>query len=179
MRDGQPQTESNEWVAFPGGELEGIRPAARCRDCRDRLARETAGGEGHQRRAGAAEVLCFQCYRAGLARARAIKAAAELNTASEARFQELLPFEPVNVPRLEMLKLDRTAVREIGRQGTGRYENRRRHAQLEARRALQAIFSGVRERTLAASERERQIARAVEAAELQLPEAWLPFVVAR
>ena len=179
MIDENRKALSNEWVAFPGGELEGRRPKAVCTGCRERLALETPGG-GRQRRSdsGAGDVLCFQCYRADLARERAVKAAGELDTASEARFQTALPFEPVNVPRLEMLKVDRAQSRETALGADG-YADRRRRAQLDARRSLQAIFNGVRTRRLKATAGERQIADAVHAAELQLPEAWLPFVVAR
>jgi hypothetical protein len=55
--------------------------------------------------------------------------------------------------------------------GAGRYVDKRRQAQIAARHALQRIAAGVQARgvTLAA----------IHAAELQLPEAWLPFVVSR
>ena len=55
--------------------------------------------------------LCFGCYRAGIERERALKAAGELDTASVERFQSALPFEPVNQPRLQMLKAERSAAR--------------------------------------------------------------------
>lgn len=50
-----------DWVALPGGELEGPRPRARCAGCRDR---ESAGEPQ--------PALCFACYRAQRARERAI-----------------------------------------------------------------------------------------------------------
>ena len=55
--------------------------------------------------------------------------------------------------------------------GAARYVDKRRQAQIAARHALQQIAEGVQARgaTLAA----------IHAAELQLPEAWLPFVVSR
>ena len=172
------ETPSNDWVSFPGGELEGKAPKTLCSGCRERLKREAA-----HRASGTARpapgVLCFNCYRAGLERERAIKAAGELNTASEERFQSALPFEPVDTVRLERLKADRIAVRETMRRGGGQYTDRRRRAQIDARHALQAIFEGVRARRLAAAARDQQIAAAIHAAELQLPEAWLPFVVSR
>ncbi len=79
--------------------------------------------------------------------------------------------------------------------GVGRYVDKRRHAQIAARHALQRIVAGlardaggsiaslrpgfadVHEPTPA--ERERLGAAAIHAAELQLPDAWLPFVVSR
>ena len=166
---------ADEWVTFQGGELEGKRPKALCPDCRQRLKRAAASNGPLGSRP-----LCFQCYRAELDRERALRAAVALDTASNARFQSLLPFEPVNLQRLEALKADRAAVRDTARQGPGLYAARRRRAQIAARHALQQIFAGVKGRQAAASlDGERVIASAVHAAELQLPEAWLPFVVAR
>jgi hypothetical protein len=55
--------------------------------------------------------------------------------------------------------------------------DRRRHAQMAARHALQSIAAGLRARALAARERDVAFAAAIHAAELQLPESWLPFVV--
>jgi hypothetical protein len=160
----QPQVVDAEWMTFPGGELEGKRPRARCPAC---LAR---GGRPESR-----APLCFQCYRAELDRERALKAAGQLDTASDERFQTTLPFEPVDMPRLQMLRVARAAERaaeRAGRQmGAGRYVDKRRQAQIAARHALQQIAAGVQARgaTLAA----------IHAAELQLPEAWIPFVVSR
>jgi hypothetical protein len=148
-----------------------------CPECRERLNR--ASGKGSADAARFAKTACFNCYRASLERERAIKAAGELDTSSNERFQWGLPFEPVNTSRLEMLKADRTVAREAIRRGAGQYVDRRRRAQIGARRALQAIFEGVRAQRIAAATREQQIASAVHAAELQLPESWLPFVVAR
>jgi hypothetical protein len=130
-----------------------------------------------------------------LDRDRAFKAAGAIDTASGARFQSLLPFEPVNRQRLHALKAERGAARDAARQGVGQFTDRRRQAQIAARHALQQVFAGVTARqasaTLppplaanlssdgAAGDAERIIASAVHAAELQLPEAWLPFVVSR
>src|SRR5438132_11822710 len=138
------QPLDDEWVEFPGGELEGKRPKALCAACRERLTRAAAGQADRR-------LLCFQCYRAGLDRERAMRAAGQLDTASEARFQFALPFEPVNRPRLDMLKADRVADRTATRAGVGRLVDRRRHAQITARHALHSIGAELRARQLAAS----------------------------
>ena len=65
------------------------------------------------------------------------------------------------------------------RAGVEPYTDRRRQAQIAARHALQAIAAGLKTRQLAPSDCERVLASALHAAELQLPEAWLPFVVSR
>jgi hypothetical protein len=112
--------------------------------------------------------LCFQCYRADVARQRALVAAAGLHTASDARFQHTLPFEPVNRARLETLHAERRAARAALEQGSRhRFELRRRHAQIAARRALEQV---------AAEARSPRALAALRAAELQLPDAWLPYV---
>src|ERR1041385_5659944 len=117
-----------EWVALPGGELEGRRPNTLCGPCRVRRA------------AGAPpRAICFECFRADRRRDDAIKAAAEFEASSEARFQDGLPFEPVNLPRLARLKSERLAVRRQARVGVARYANKRRQAQIAARHALQQI----------------------------------------
>ena len=153
---------------FPGGELEGKRPRTLCPACRERLAQFPV-------EAIRARALCFQCYRAGLERDRALVAAGQIDTASDARFQEGLPFEPVNQARLEMLKTERAAARAQLRVGAGLFVDNRRRAQIAARHALSRIGEGLQAR----SDRARAEASAIHAAELQLPEAWLPFVVAR
>src|SRR5262245_52103625 len=130
----QTETATDEWVTFPGGELEGKRPKALCHSCREALRRaalDGAGGAG-AKTATSRRTLCFQCYRADLERDRALKAAGDLDTASEQRFQFQLPFEPVNKPRLETLK----AARADARAATPPYVDKRRHAQIEARHAL-------------------------------------------
>jgi hypothetical protein len=166
---GAPQVTGHEWVGFPGGELEGKRPKTLCPSCRPR------------------NTLCFQCYRAELDRERALKAAADLDTASSERFQSALPFEPVNTPRLDRLRAERAASRVMMREGAGRFVDRRRQAQIAARHAFQQIAAGLRARTASGpSSQEQQrraqdlaMAAAFHAAELQLPESWLPFVVSR
>lgn len=172
------QLVTDEWVTFPGGELEGQRPKAICAACREALKREAAtyGPSGAARRA---RLLCFDCYRADLARARALKAAGELDTASDARFQEQLPFEPVNRARLDTLKAARAEARVDAGRGIGQYADKRRHAQIQARHALQTIAAGLKARQLAPPAQAQVLAAAAHAAELQLPEAWLPYVVSR
>jgi hypothetical protein len=156
-----PQTADTEWITFPGGELEGKRPSALCPACRARLPRAVGQAVRPVQSGLKRRPLCFQCYRAGLERDKALKAAGQLDTASDARFQSMLPFDPVNTARLAALKAARTAERAAGA-GPGRYASRRRQAQIAARHALQAMGAGV---------------AAIHAAELQLPESWLPFVV--
>jgi hypothetical protein len=170
------QLVTDEWVTFPGGELEGQRPTVLCPACREGLKREAAtdGGGGAARR-----LLCFDCYRADLARARALKQAGELDTASDARFQSQLPFEPVNHARLASLKAARVEARAAASQGIGQYADKRRHAQIQARHALQTIAAGLKARQLTPAARIQAIAAATHAAELQLPDAWLPYVVSR
>jgi hypothetical protein len=177
-----------EWVGFPGGELEGKRPKTLCLACRAAVQRQAATGSAvavPSSVTSPSRPLCFQCYRADLDRERALKAAGELDTASDARFQSQLPFEPVNRARLQMLKVERSAARasavqDIGQyQGTGPYAAKRRQAQIAARHALQAIATGLKARTVAPVLYAQALASAAHAAELQLPEAWLPFVVSR
>jgi len=170
------ETTADEWVTFPGGELEGRRPKALCLACREALERK-ALGRAAKGRHGVDErrPLCFQCYRAGLERDRAFHAAGSLDTGSAERFQYQLPLEPVDRVRLEQLR----AARATARASTPSYVGARRHAQIQARHALEQIASGLKTRGLAAPGRDRALFEAVHAAELQLPEAWLPFVVAR
>jgi hypothetical protein len=171
-----PEIAEGEWISFPGGELEGRRPRVLCPACREALRREASARS-------AAPVqpkpLCFQCYRAELARERALKAAGELDTASEARFQCTLPFEPVNRARLDRLRDERALARAASQAGAGRYVDRRRHAQIEARHALQRIAEGMRVHRAQAPLGGTGEVEAIHAAELQLPDAWLPFVVSR
>jgi hypothetical protein len=172
------QVVTDEWVTFPGGELEGKRPKVLCAACRDALKREAAtyGPSGSARRS---RLLCFDCYRADLVRTKALKDAGELDTASEARFQTQLPFEPVNHARLDALKAARTQARAAASQGIGQYADKRRHAQIQARHALHTIAAGLEARQLTPAVQGQTMAAAIHAAELQLPEAWLPYVVSR
>ena len=150
-RSPSSEPHSTEWVALPGGELEVERPKKLCARCR------TVPG-----------TLCFECHRSALDRERHLKAAAVLETGSAARFQELLPFEAVDHGRLEMLKVSRVAAREEARKQEP-FAHRRRQAQLAARHALQQAMKGLSNR--------QAVASAIRAAELQLPESWIPFVV--
>jgi hypothetical protein len=216
------QIAQTEWIPFAGGELEGRRPRALCAACRERLRRAVntrsslrgivsaspdAASGATARRPTSQPPLCFGCYRAELARERALKAAGELDTATEARFQSVLPLEPVDQARLGRLRAERTSARATARSGAGRFVDRRRQAQIAARHALQQIGAGLRMRSAAhaagshaspghadslsaakrgaftnPAPRARQANAewsAIHAAELQLPEAWLPFVVSR
>jgi len=161
----------NEWVTLPGGELEGRRPKALCGPCR---VRKAAGAPPR--------AICFECFRADRKREQGIKAAGEFESISEARFQDGLPFEPVNLPRLQRLKAERAVVRMQSRAGLGLYVDKRRQAQIAARHALQRIARGLTSRDIGAMTRaraDREELDAIHAAELQLPDAWLPFVVSR
>jgi hypothetical protein len=171
--------QDSDWAGFPGGELEAPRPRVLCAACRRRMRAggSPEGGEAASE-TGRRVPICFQCYRADLARERALKAAGHLDTASVERFQTALPFEPVNRPRLEMLKAERSSVRASMAQGAARFEDRRRRAQLAARRAVQQVAARAVHMAIV-EDRAREMAYAVHAAELQLPESWLPFVVSR
>ena len=164
------QLVAEDWVSFPGGELEGKRPKAVCPSCRDAM------NEGI---AESARTLCFQCYRLELARERALRAAGTLDTGSEERFQSQLPFEQVNRARLAELKAARAEARAAAAHGVGAYVDRRRQAQIAARHALQQIAVGLQARRVAPATAARTLDAAAHAAELQLPEAWLPFVLSQ
>ncbi len=188
------QATDKEWITFPGGELEGKRPKVLCQACRQHLQQAARNGGDA---ASARRPLCFRCYRAELERVGALKAAGQLDTASDARFQCGLPFEPVNMSRLAVLKDERVAARAAASAGAGRFTDRRRQAQIAARHALQSIGAGLKIRLEAdaphgersasgintsgtsAAAREPAMAAAIHAAELQLPESWLPFVVSQ
>lgn len=159
----------HDWMPLPGGELEAPRPKTLCPSCRAKLR---AG------RAPSARTLCFACHRADLERERRLRAAGQLDTASEERFQFALPFEPVNRLRLEMLRAERTAA-ATARRAAEPAAARRRTAQIEARHALQRIVDGLKARNLTPPQKAAVVADATHAAELQLPESWIPFVVAR
>ena len=204
FRSEQPQVSADEWVSFPGGELEGKRPRTRCPACREAIRRG---------RADRPKPLCFACYRAALDRRaivqRALAAAGRLDAGSDARFQFQLPFEPVDHRRLDALKADRQSARQAERQTrVGAYVDRRRHAQIAARHALRQIAVGFHARQPAVGEKcversegsvgrleerrleERRLekrrleknsamAAVFDAIDLQLPESWIPFVMSR
>lgn len=171
------QTVDTEWVAFPGGELEGRPPRALCRDCRERLKGHVEGSPA-ERGLGRRRALCFQCYRVELDRARALESAGQRETTSAAQFQDSLPFDRVNTARLAVLKIERAAARAVSRTGAGRFADRRRQAQIAARHALRMASVG-QPRQAGAGDGGLASLAAIHAAELQLPESWLPFVVAR
>ena len=179
------ETTEKEWVTFPGGELEGERPKVMCPTCRERLrlaSRSAATPEPPASRVPSPEArvpICFQCYRVDQARQRALQAARNLYTASEARFQTTLPFEAVNRARLERLRGERSAARAELKSGSARFADKRRQAQIAARHALDRIAAGLKSQGIAEPVRHPAIADAIHAAELQLPAAWLPFVVSR
>lgn len=157
----QPHT-TDDWMPLPGGELEAPRPKALCHSCR----------------AGGPRALCLTCFRAARERDRRLTAARTLHTATEARFQTTLPFEPVNRARLNQLRAARQAARAASAGGVGRYADRRRRAQIEARHALQRLAEGLRTRGIAVPGSHPRMTEALQAAERQLPESWLPFVTA-
>ena len=169
------QLVEREWVSFPGGELEGTRPRTLCTACRERLNRDAALGLKPAR----PRALCFQCYRAELERDQKLQAAGQLDTATDARFQFALPLEPVNQPRLDRLRAERGVARAELKQGAGRFVDKRRQAQIAARHALQAVAAGLKARQMAPAARERALASAAHAAELQLPDAWQSLVANR
>ncbi|MBW8861277.1 MAG: hypothetical protein JF601_02760, partial [Acidobacteria bacterium] len=114
-----------------------------------------------------------------LERERALCAAGTLDTGSEERFQAQLPFEQVNRARLAALKAARAEARTAASQGSGAYVDKRRQAQIAARHALQQIAEGLTARKVAAAAAAPALDEATHAAELQLPDAWLPFVLSR
>jgi hypothetical protein len=175
-----PEPTEKEWVTFPGGELEGQQPKVMCPGCRERqraLMRESVSHRIPSPEPRAP--ICFQCFRVDQARQRALRAARDLCTASEARFQTTLPFEPVNRARLERLRTERSEVRAGLKIGTARFADKRRQAQIAARHALDRIAAGLKSQGVAEPVRHPAIDEAIHAAELQLPAAWLPFVVSR
>ena len=164
---GGSSAAASNWEVFAGGELEGRRGTSKCAACRSKRAGATESGQ----------VLCFQCHQSELRRERALRAAADVDTGSVSRFQAQLPFEPVNRPRLDRLRSARATLRAAAATGPGRFEARRREAQIAARRLLQSIVPGVRRAGAVTPAEARAFASAVRAAELQLPDSWLPFVV--
>jgi hypothetical protein len=172
------QAADGDWVSFPGGELQGRRPQRLCPSCQD--ARNDLAGMARTVRLESSRraTLCFQCYRLELDREKALKAAAELNTASDARFQFTLPWEPVDVRRLSTLRAARGAARLAAQGAEGGFAARRHRAQIAARHALQIAMGSLRPKPSETSG-ARALAGLSHAAELQLPESWLPFVVGR
>jgi len=85
----------------------------------------------------------------------------------------------VNRVRLDVLKAERADARAAASQGIGQYVDKRRRAQIEARHALQAIAAELKARQLAPAVEAQVMDAAIHASEIQLPDAWLPFVVSR
>lgn len=136
-----------EWVPFAGGELEGRRPKVMCPACRTRLREQSRGQSAAEAgsASGSAPRLCFECHRVDLARERALLAAGRLDTASDARFQFLLPLAAVDRARLARLDVERRQAR-VEQARVSPYVDRRRQAQLKARHALQRLAEGLRAR---------------------------------
>src|SRR5436190_12756644 len=135
------QLAQDEWVSFPGGELEGRRPKALCAACRAALQREAAGHPSTRSTRPTVPTrpprpLCFQCYRADLDRQRGIAAAGQLDTSSEARFQYQLPPDPVDRFRPDGSKPPRPDPPVPSVQATGGYIDTRRPPQIAPRHAL-------------------------------------------
>ena len=168
-----PQLLQAEWVPFAGGELEGRQPKALCSDCRSKLSLAAKGTRSADPQK---PTLCFSCYRLEMERERALKAAGELNTASEERFQCALPLEKVNYARLGRLKMEREVARRQ-QAVSSPYVDRRRQAQLKARHALGRLAEGPRAYRLV-QEQKRAVMQS-RAAQVPLPDAWLPFVASR
>jgi hypothetical protein len=76
-----------------------------------------------------------------------------------------------------MLRVERVAARVAAQAGPERFENRVHQAQIASRRVLQALGQRLEVRGTERGERERLMASAAHAAELQLPDSWLPDVV--
>ena len=166
----------NEWITFSGGELQGKRPNALCPACRGPPSRGRAGSGPRPPRV---TPLCFQCYRADLDRERALVAAGRTRHGLGGALSGVLPLEPVNRPRLAALKAARTAARAgrvhgwrpiRGQSAPGANRRAPRAAGDWRRRAAHESRPAVHGQVMAA---------AIHAAELQLPESWLPFVVSR
>ena len=174
--------KNDEWVTFPGGELEGKRPGR----CVRRAGALQAARPSIGRSAASAAKAPWQRRSASSATARSSSASGRSRRpASSTRrprsgFQSALPFEPVNRPRLEMLKAERRLrARPATHEASGRFADRRRQAQIAARHALQRIAAGLAARRLRAGERERDDGGGDSRRRAPAPESWLPFVVAR
>lgn len=176
-QNGEQSLEA-QWVPFPGGELEGKRPSVSCPACRAAQPRPTAPSSLAEARN---RTVCFQCYRADLDRQRAGRAARDIGldpAAATARFQEALPFEPVDRSRLARLKVERLALVRARHAGLGQYGHRRRQAQIAARHTLQRLASGLASRQQT-SLVDGGLVNVVTIHGVPLPASWLPFVVAR
>jgi hypothetical protein len=77
-----------------------------------------------------------------------------------------------------VLKVERAAARAVLHEGPGRFEARRRAAQIAARHTLERIEAALDTRNADPATRQRVMLTVAHAAELQFPESWLPFVIA-
>jgi hypothetical protein len=114
-----------------------------------------------------ARAVCFLCYRAELDRERSLAAAASLPTGSSDRLPFVLPLEPLDSARLEMLRAARAERRAAAAGADPRnFTGRRRQAQLAARHVLERLGRGLAVRT-------------ADRTAWEFPDAWLPFVASR
>src|SRR5215471_17386933 len=109
-----------DWISFPGGELEGRRPKTLCGRCRAALSAKVQG----RAESSATPFVCFDCYKADQERERRLKAATEFVADSDEHFQSVLPLEPVNQARLARLRVERTQARVEARSGNAQYVDR-------------------------------------------------------
>lgn len=172
-----PQLLEADWVPFAGGELEAPRPKVLCQDCRARLQRRATGAAAAapRDRSKRPDPLCFACHRADLQRERALKAAGELDTATDARFQFILPLAPVDRGRLARLKVERRESR-VAQIKASPFVDRRRQAQITAQQVLQRLAQGLRVRGVVPG---KQVALSTRGGHVKLPDSWLPFAASR
>jgi hypothetical protein len=172
-----PQLLEADWVPFAGGELEAPRPKVLCQDCRARLQRRVNDAAAALPSAAATRLdpLCFACHRADLQRDRALKAAGELDTATDARFQFVLPLAPVDHSRLARLKVERREAR-VAQVKASPFVDRRRQAQITAQQVLQRLAQGLRARGVVPG---KSVALSTRSGRVQLPDTWLPFAASR
>jgi hypothetical protein len=169
---------ADAWQPFPGGELEGRPSSVRCKACRQ--VSQTPGAA--PARPG---TLCFQCYRADLDRQKALQQAAALDTGSEERFQWQLPLDPVDRPRVAMLRAARVTSRASMAPRQRDLVERRRRAQIAARDTLGRLAAGLKARGIVAGGGAGKVVTTTLKAEAprravpaEFPEAWLPFLAA-
>lgn len=112
-----------DWIAFPGGELEGPRPNVLCAKCLTR-------GETERR------TLCFACYRAHFERQRAIETVLSrvVAPADDPTAGELPPRAARSPAVVRQFRPTRATGCEDPRYAA--FAHRRRRAQIAARHAL-------------------------------------------
>jgi hypothetical protein len=164
-----------EWIPFPGDELLGERPPVECAGCRNRAS--GVAGAGSPKR-----TICFQCYRAHFERRRRLAASLEALSASEGRFLLTQPFESVDHERLARLRHTRELARADAAR-LSRFDRRRRDAQIAARHLLDSGgVAGAAQQRPAVAVSAARVVQAVAsggAVPLQMPLAWLPFLMSR